>query len=175
MLGTRPRVRRPTNHGGWLVIPVTYPWHAHALCMTQDVVRIVYMQPGHRQESEATAVSMKSRQTIHCTHNCTKNVNIPVVASKCRVEIGWQIFTAVIQRQSLYSIYIVRRNPVQIIIQYMQYRNAPQHNTNANSRLSWLLTTSFNADDCSSYLHSTYYCQRFAAFSRSYTCRLFLS
>jgi len=25
----------------------------------------------------------------------------------------------------------------------------------------------FNADDCSSYLHSTYYCQRFTAFSRS--------
>jgi len=31
---------------------------------------------------------------------------------------------------------VVRGNPVEIIIQYMQYRNAPQHNTNANSRLS---------------------------------------
>ena len=68
-------------------------------------------------------------------------------------------FTAVIQRQSWYS--IVRRNQIEIV-QYMQYRNAPQHNTNANSRISWLRTTSFNADDCSSYLHSTYYCQRFA-------------
>jgi len=68
-------------------------------------------------------------------------------------------FTAVIQRQSWCS--IVRRNPIEIV-QYVQYRNAPQRNTNANSRLSWLLTTSFNADDCSSYFHSTYYCQRFA-------------
>jgi len=56
-------------------------------------------------------------------------------------------FTAVIQRQSWYS--IVRRNPAEIV-QYVQYRNAPQHNTNANSHLYWLLTTSFNADDCSS-------------------------
>jgi len=41
---------------------------AHALCTTQHVVRIVYMQPGHRQESEATAISMKNRQTTRCTH-----------------------------------------------------------------------------------------------------------
>jgi len=51
-------------------------------------------------------------------------------------------FTAVIQRQSLY--FIVRRNPVlpvEIIIMpiRIRYRNAPQHNTNANSRLSWHL------------------------------------
>jgi len=72
-------------------------------------------------------------------------------------------WTAVIQRQSWYS--IVRRNPVEII-QYVEYRNA-QHNTNANSRLlSWLLTTSFNADNCSSCVTSNllFYilCQRFA-------------
>ena len=103
---------------------------------------------------------MKSRQTRHCTHNSTKNVNIAVVASKCRVEIGWRNLPPSSMRQSWYS--IVRRNPIEIV-QYVQYRNAPQHNTNANTRLSWLLTTSFNADDCSSCLHYIgYYCQRFA-------------
>ena len=45
-------------------------------------------QPGHGQQSEATAISIKSRQTRGCTHSRTKNVNIPVVASKCCVEIG---------------------------------------------------------------------------------------
>jgi len=60
----------------------------------------------------------------------------------------------------------LRRNPMEIV-QYVQYRNAPQYNTNANSRLFWLLTTSFNADDCSSCVTSNplvyiYYCQRFA-------------
>ena len=49
-------------------------------------------QPGHRQESEATAISMKRRQTRRCTYTtlikAQKNVNIRVVVSKCCVEIG---------------------------------------------------------------------------------------
>jgi len=50
MLGTRPRVRRPTNHG----LP-----HAHALCMTQDVVRIVYMLPGRHAVVPFITVTLK--------------------------------------------------------------------------------------------------------------------
>ena len=48
-------------------------------------------QPGHRQESEseATAISKtyekQTNETLY-THSSTKNVNIPVVASKYRVE-----------------------------------------------------------------------------------------
>jgi len=70
--------------------------------------------------------TVDKREVAH-THRRTKNVNIPVVACKCCVEIGWR---------NLYS--IVRRNPVKIIFQYVQYCNAPQHNTNANSCLSAL-------------------------------------
>jgi len=90
----------------------------------------------------------QTKQTLH-THNSTKKRKhrLPIVVSKCRDEIGWRNLPPSSRDKSWYS--IVRRNPIEIV-QYVQYSNAPQHNTNANSRLSWLLTTSFNADDCSS-------------------------
>ena len=111
-----------------------------------------------RSQRRQRSVKADKTDTAHTQQH--KNVNITVVASECRVEIGWRNLPPSSMRQSWYS--IVRRNPIEIV-QYVQYRNAPQHNTNANTRLSWLLTTSFNADDCSSCLHYIgYYCQRFA-------------
>ena len=98
---------------------------------------------------------MKSRQTRHCTNTTAQKKRkhrLPIVVSKCRDEIGWRNLPPSSRDKSWYS--IVRRNPIEIqsrdVVQYVQYSNAPQHNTNWNSRLSWLLTTSFNADDCSS-------------------------
>jgi len=98
---------------------------------------------------------MKGRQNSHCRHNSAKNVNIPVVASKCRVEKTW------------YS--IVRRHPIEIL-QCVQYRDA------RSSLLSITLTRIVAYLDYSQrhltqtivsavlplILYSTYYCQRLA-------------
>jgi len=110
---------------------------------------------GRSQRRQRWSISMQSRQNRHCTHTTAQKKRkhrLPIVVSKCRDEIGWRNLPPSSRDKSWYS--IVRRNPIEIqsrdVVQYVQYSNAPQHNTNWNSRLSWLLTTSFNADDCSS-------------------------
>jgi len=113
--------------------------------------------------TEAKAISMKSRQTIRCTYTtlieAQKNVNIPVVVSKCFVKINWRNLLL----WSTGRVFpVVRGNPTEIISNVCSTATLLSISQTRIVTLSSLVTTSLNANDCS---RCYFYCQHFAVFA----------